>query len=341
MLALYRAGRQADAMRAYQQLRRTLVDELGLEPGAELRGLEVAMLQQRPELHPAVPPAAAGLEVPGEPLGVEAARLVPLPARLAVRPPVGVVGRSAELAVVGDCVKRVAADGGRDVVVVSGEAGVGKTTLIAEAARVAFDGGACVLFGHCEEDLASPYQLFAEALGHLVDHAPDDELTSLVGGDGAVLAGLLPGLVRRVPGIGASTATDADTGRYQLFAAVAELLARLSAQQPVVLVLEDLQWADRASLQLLRHSSARTGRCAWWWSPVCRDSELSRSHPMVDTLAELHRLGGVTRVELVGLDDAGVAAFIEAAGGQALDDGGVGVRRRGAPRDRRQPVLRR
>ena len=73
----------------------------------------------------------------------------------------------------------------------------------------------------------------------------------------------------------------------------------------------------------------------------CRDSELSRSHPMVDTLAELHRLGGVTRVELAGLDDAGVAAFIEAAGGQALDDAGVGVRRRGAPRDRRQPVLRR
>ena len=54
----------------------------------------------------------------------------------------------------------------------SGEAGVGKTTLIAEAARAAFDGGACVLFGHCEEDLATPYQLFAEALGHLVDARP-------------------------------------------------------------------------------------------------------------------------------------------------------------------------
>jgi predicted ATP-dependent serine protease len=55
-------------------------------------------------------------------------------------------------------VKRVTVDGGREVVVVSGEAGVGKTTLIGEAARVAFDRGACVLFGHCEEDLASPYQ---------------------------------------------------------------------------------------------------------------------------------------------------------------------------------------
>jgi DNA-binding SARP family transcriptional activator len=147
MLALYRAGRQADALRAYQKIRRTLADELGLEPGAELRALEVAMLQQRPELDRVVPAApvdalAATVEVLREPLGPEAARLAPLPARLAVHPAVGVVGRDAELALVGDRVKRVSADGGREVVVVSGEAGVGKTALISEAARVAFDAGA-------------------------------------------------------------------------------------------------------------------------------------------------------------------------------------------------------
>ena len=247
---------------------------------------------------------------------------MPLPARLAVRPPVGVVGRDDELAVVGECVKRVGADGGRDVVVVSGEAGVGKSMLIAEAARVAFDAGACVLFGHCEEDLASPYQLFAEALGDVVDHAPDDLLTSLVGGNGAVLAGLLPSLVRRLPGVG-STATDADTGRYQLFAAVAEFLAHLSMQQPVVVVLEDLQWADRASLQLLRHVVGSLRPMSLVVVGSCRDGELSRSHPMVDTLAELYRAGGVTRVELVGLDESGVAAFIEAVGGRALDQAGM------------------
>lgn len=261
---------------------------------------------------------AGALAAETSPPRVEAAWLVPLPARLAVRPPIGVVGRGAELAVVGDCVKRVGVDGGCEVVVVSGEAGVGKTTLIAEAVRVAFDGGACVLFGHCEEDLATPYQLFAEALGHLVDHTPDDVLTSLVGGDGAVLAGLLPSLGRRLPGVG-STATDADTGRYQLFAAVVDLVAALSVRQTVVVVLEDLQWADRASLQLLRHVVGSDRPMSLVVVGSCRDSELSRSHPMVDTLAELHRLGGVTRLELGGLDDASVVAFIEAAGGQALD----------------------
>ena len=177
-----------------------------------------------------------------------------------------------------------------------------------------------VLFGHCEEDLATPYQLFAEALGHFVDHASDDDLASFVGGDGAVLAGILPGLVRRLTTVGASRATDADASRYQLFAAMAGSLARLSARRLVVLVLEDLQWADRASLQLLCHvvGSDRLMRLVVIGS--CRDSELTRSHPMLDALAELHRLGRVTRVELAGLDQGGVAAFIEAVAGQTLED---------------------
>ena len=67
-----------------------------------------------------------------------------------------------------DAFKRVAAGEGREMLLVSGEAGLGKTTLVAETARTAFDRGACVLFGHCEEGLATPYQLFAEALGAYV-----------------------------------------------------------------------------------------------------------------------------------------------------------------------------
>ncbi len=72
---------------------------------------------------------------------------------------------------IADACKRVAAGESREVLLVSGEAGQGKTTLVAEAARAAFGAGACVLFGHCEEDLATPYQLFGEVLGHYVTHA--------------------------------------------------------------------------------------------------------------------------------------------------------------------------
>ncbi len=80
---------------------------------------------------------------------------------------------------------------------VSGEAGLGKTTLVAEAARTAFDGGACVLFGHCEEDLATPYQLFAESLGHYVTHAPEEHLLDHVEQHGSELARLVPALASR------------------------------------------------------------------------------------------------------------------------------------------------
>ena len=155
-----------------------------------------------------------------------------------------------------DATKRVAGGEGREVLLVSGEAGLGKTTLVAEAARAAFDTGACVLFGHCEEDLATPYQLFAEALGHYVTHAPEEQLLAHVEAHGSELSRLVPTLASRIRDLPPSKATDSDTERFLLFAAVVGLLATMSQEQPVVLVLDDLQWADKGSLLLLRHLAA-------------------------------------------------------------------------------------
>ena len=204
------------------------------------------------------------------------------------------------------------------------EAGVGKTTLIAEAARVAFDGGACVLFGHCEEDLARPVPVVRRGARPFRRRTPRDELVLT----SAATEPSWPGWCRvwRVGcrGSAPSTATDADTGRYQLFAAVVELLvASCRVQQPVVLVLEDLQWADRASLQLLAsRGRRRTGRCAARGRDVPRQRAVAVAPDGRARWPSCTGSGGVTRVELGGLDDAGVAAFIEAAAGQALDDGG-------------------
>jgi hypothetical protein len=88
------------------------------------------------------------------------------------------------------------------VLLISGEAGVGKTTLAAEAARAAFDDGACVLFGHCEEDLATPYRLFAEALRHYVTHAPEGKLLTHVDAHGSELTRLVPALASRLHQMG-------------------------------------------------------------------------------------------------------------------------------------------
>lgn len=265
------------------------------------------------------------VDVGWEPLGGTATHAVPLPARLVVRPGAGVVGREAEVTMMADAFKRVAAGDGREVLLVSGEAGLGKTTLVAEAARAAFDARACVLFGHCEEDLATPYGLLAEALGHFVMHAGEEELAAHVDAYGSELARLTPALASRMPGLPKSLATDADTERYLLFAAIVGLLVTISQHQPVVIVLDDLQWADNASLQLLRHVVASDQPMSILVLGTYRDSELSRSHPLLETLAALRRQPDVARIELTGLDDSGVVALMEARAGHTLDNAAVGL----------------
>ncbi len=273
-----------------------------------------------------LPEPVQAVEVVWEPLGGDVTGTeIPLPGRLAVRPQVGVVGRDAEATAIGDAVKRVAGGDGREVMIVSGEAGLGKTTLVAESARAAFNDGACVLFGHCEEDLATPYQLFAEALGHYVTHAPETQLLAHVGAHGSELSRLVPALNGRIPDLPPSKATDSDTERFLLFAAVVGLLAMMSEVQPIVLVLDDLQWADKGSLLLLRHLASADRPMRVLVLGTYRDTELSRTHPLTDTLAALHRLNGVSRIELAGLDDSGVVSFLEAAAGQSLDNAAIGV----------------
>ena len=271
-----------------------------------------------------LPDAVDTVEVRWDPLDAADAEVsVPLPGRLGVIPASGVVGRETEIATMTDAMKRVATGEGREVVLVSGEAGLGKTTLVAEVARPAFANGACVLFGHCEEDLATPYQLFAEALGHWVTHADEARLRAHVDAYGPELARLVPQLAGRIPDLPQSKATDTDTERFLLFAAVVGLLVDVSREQPVVLVLDDLQWADKASLQLLRHLVAAEVPMRVLVLGTFRDSELSRSHPFVETLAALHRLRGVSRIELTGLDDTGVISLMEAVAGHSLSGAAI------------------
>ena len=249
MLALYRSGRQGDSVRAYQRAREVLVAELGLEPGAQLRRLESAVLVGDPSLDT---PLLAG----------RAAELaIPLPDLVRAASTTVFVGRAQERERLNESLKAVAA-GERRVVLVSGEPGIGKTALSAAFAREAFDNGACVLFGRCEEDLATPYQLFSEALGHYVTHASEDDLAGHVALHRSELVRLVPALASRIPDLPPSKATDKDTERFLLFAAAVGLLVMASAHRPVVLVFDDLQWADGASLLLLRHLIASEQPCA-------------------------------------------------------------------------------
>ena len=273
-----------------------------------------------------LPDPVESVEVLWEPLGIaEPGNCVPLPRRLGVRPFAGVVGRETDLVSINDACKRVSEEETREVVLVSGEAGLGKTTLAAEAARSAFEGGACVLFGHCEEDIGAPYELFGEALGHYVAHAPENRLRVHVERYGSELARLAPALASRIPSLPETKATDSDSERYLLFAAVVGLLNQISSEQPVVLVLDDLQWADRGSLQLLLHLVAVEVPLRVLVLATYRDSELSHASALVEALGALRRQTGVSRIELTGLDDSGVVTLMEAMSGQRLDGADVSL----------------
>ena len=316
MLALYRSGRQADALLTYQRLRSFLGDELGIEPSAELTLLERSIILQDPELdlHGAWPRLPGGADRPSR-LLID----LPLPGRLGDRPPPHVIGRAAEEATIAAAVARVSADAGREVTLISGEAGMGKTTLAAVTARAARQDGACVLFGHCEEDLSSPYQLFVEALTDFATEIPQDQLLAYVEEFASELASLVPALKRRIPGLPPSRAIDSDAERYLLFAAVVGLFASLARQQLVVLVLDDLQWADKGSLQLLRHLAAAPQQMRLLVIGTYRNVELPRSDALVETLAALHRQKGFCRIELDGLDQSEVMTLMEATMGRSLD----------------------
>ncbi|MDQ1508025.1 MAG: hypothetical protein QOD57_5752, partial [Actinomycetota bacterium] len=136
----------------------------------------------------------------------------------------------------------------------------------------------------------------------------------------------MPELSERIPGLAAPVRTDPETERYRLFDAVAAWLAAASAEDPVLLVLDDLQWAAKPTLLLLRHVvRAAGGRvlvlCTY------RDTELTHDHPLVELVADLRRQGGVERLSVGGLDDVGVAAFVEQASGGTLDDAGLALAR--------------
>jgi len=266
-----------------------------------------------------LPEPVAAVQVDWEPLAEPA---VPLPPFLTDMGRI-FVGRDDDLQRLGQLWKETTA-GELRVALLAGEPGVGKTRLAAELAGRVHGEGATVLAGRCDEDLGVPYQPFVEALRHFVDHAP--LLSGQLGRYGGELARLVPELSERVPGLPVPLRSDPETERYRLFDAVAAWLAVASAEEPILLVLDDLQWAARPTLLLLRHVvRVASGRVLVLGT--YRDTELVHDHPLVELVADLRRDGSVERLSLSGLDDVGVRGFVEQAAGTALDEDGLALAR--------------
>lgn len=272
-----------------------------------------------------IPKPVETFEVSWQPLGAEAAG-IPLPPRLVGVPPVGYVGREQEIELL-SAMWEAAKSGERRVGLVSGEPGIGKTRLVTHAALERHSGGAVVLYGRCEEDLATPYGPWIEALSHYIEHAPEDVLRAHVERHGGELTRLLPALGRRIPDVPAPKETDPETERYMLFGAALGLLTEASSDAPMILLLDDLHWADKPTLGLLKHVVGGSAGARLLLLGTYRDSELSRQHPLTDTLADLRTEHGVERVSLTGLQEGDVVAILEAAAGHEMDDLGLGLAR--------------
>ncbi|HZA79828.1 MAG TPA: AAA family ATPase [Acidimicrobiales bacterium] len=272
------AGNRGEALRAYQRLRRVLAEELGVDPDAETEAAYLRLLGPAPPSRP-----AHTLTVTSAP------------------PPF--VGREAELAVLGAAWDGAAA-GARHVVVITGEAGIGKSRLAAEAARRVSAEGGLVLFGRCDQEAIVPYQPIVEALDGYVAATPGDAVPVLNEEARAELRALLPSF-------DAPRATGHGGGRARLFDAVTALVVSVAAERPVLLVLDDLQWADGDTLLLVRHLLRRAGDAPVLVVAISRDHDVAPGSVLGDVVHALERDGWVRRLPLRGLGEADVRALLQ------------------------------
>ena len=214
-------------------------------------------------------------------------------------------------------------DGERRTIFIVGEPGIGKTRLAAEVAGTLHRSGATVLCGRCDAELGVPYQPFVELLTHYARFAPQELLAEHRARYGRELA-------RLVPELGGFTATPVpvaeqsrEENRHVMFAAVAGLLRTAALQRPLALMLDDLQWADRPTLLMLKYLLINPEPMPALVIATYRSTEISRAQPLAELLLELRREAGIEQIELEGLEPEACVAMAQDVAQESLDATGV------------------
>lgn len=233
-------------------------------------------------------------------------RPVPLPGRFAAARRSRLVGRRYELEALERAWSRVEAGDGQ-VVLIGGEPGAGKTRLAAEVAGALHDHGVTVLVGSASKDAGVPYQPFVEILDHLFEHGEPAAVAELLAGAPFDLGRLSAQAARHLPPAAEETAGDI---RGDLFDALALLFRRLSEERPLAVVIDDLHWATLPTVALLAHLANACVDARTLLVASFRTTAPDRSPELSERLADLHRLGGVHRLDLGGLDTDAIAEFV-------------------------------
>jgi predicted ATPase/DNA-binding SARP family transcriptional activator len=300
MQVLAAEGNVAEALRVFERLRTLLRDELGTAPSPD------AIAAHERLLNPARAPVRA----------IRPAPQIDLPPELGAPSPIELVGRADELdelwAVIRgrDCEPATARVG-----LIAGEPGIGKTRLLVELARRLHAKGGIVLAGRCTQETLAPYQPFLEGLRHYVLHAPADHLRTTAEVHAGELQLLLPELRRRIGDLPPPQAGAAELERYRLFEAVAGLLGAIAAATPVLVVLDDLHWADRPTLLLLHHLARAPELEKVSIVGAYRAADTEPAGPLTDTLRDLRHDQLVSELRLDGLPQPDTAELVRARTG--------------------------
>ena len=298
--ALYRCGRQADALQAYQQARTDLREELGVEPGSEMRALEIAILNQDPALDsPAIAPSAGpkrGEPSPALAPTIDAGRL-PL------------VGR-------GEDVKTMRADlasarlGRGRIALVGGEPGVGKTRLAEEIASEAAELGAAVVWGRCYDGRGAPaFWPWVQIVTDLLDRFDNAAVTDALMDTAADLAQVLPVVKEFVPDFAVVPPLDPESAQFRLGQAMSRVIRRLARTRPLIVVLDDVHWADPASLDVLVMLADSLDDAPILAIATFRSVDPTLGGALADALAQLSRRPTTRRHDLSGLDVTALAVW--------------------------------
>ena len=298
MLALYRTGRQVEALEVYRDARRVLGEELGLEPSRSLRDLERAILSQDSSLDPEL------VEVVAE-AGESAAGAF--------------VGRRAELDDLVAALDEALRGRGR-LVLLAGDPGIGKSRLADELIRRARERGADILVGRCWEAGGAPaYWPWVQSLRGYIRNLDPALLRAELGAAAADIAPIVPELQVIVDGLPDQPA-DPDGARFRLFDATAEFLRTASKRRPILLFLDDLHAADAPSLLLLQFLVRELGSSNILVLGAYRSVDPVPGSPLRAMLAAVAREPTTRRLILKGLTETDVAEYVDLAGQAASSD---------------------
>jgi DNA-binding CsgD family transcriptional regulator len=225
-----------------------------------------------------------------------------------------IVGRTRELDIFRQAFSQMLT-GARQLLLIGGEPGIGKTRCAEALADVAEDQGALVLWGRCREEAgAPPYWPWVQILRAYIEASSLDEVRLNMGTATKEIAGLVPELLdasHHSPEQNANTLADPGAARFRTFDAIREFFQQATQQVPVTLVLDDLHWADTPSLALLEFLSQETRRCRLLIVGTYRDIDASRKTPLLNTLGALSRESEVQRVHLNGLSRSAIGQVAE------------------------------